>query len=121
MAGHQEARPTGAGPGSGTRLLRGGGTGLLIGLPAVRERKHPYAGRPEYPRKGPRGDGRVRGPLREVIRLDGVGPASAPARARRSAGAADVPGEKVAGGAVQVAAAAVVAPGGARGGVPHGV
>src|SRR4051812_11863550 len=117
MAGHQEARPTGGRAGLRYPGSYGGGTGLLIGLPAVRERKHPYAGRSEYPRKGPRGDGRVRGPLREVIRLDGVGPASAPARARRSAGAADVPGEQVAGGAVQVAAAAVVAPGGARGGM----
>jgi hypothetical protein len=38
-----------------------------------------------------------------------------------SAGVADVPGEQVAGGAVQVAAAAVVPAGGARGGMPHGV
>src|ERR1700761_1700177 len=40
---------------------------------------------------------------------------------RSSAGAAEVPGEQVAGGAVQVAAAAVVTAGGARGGVAHGV
>lgn len=30
--------------------------------------------RPEYASKGPRGAGRVRGPVREVTRLDGVGP-----------------------------------------------
>ena len=39
--GHQEARPAAAGPGSGTRLLgTGAGTGLLIALPALRQRKH---------------------------------------------------------------------------------
>jgi hypothetical protein len=77
--GHQEARPTGAGPGSGTRLLmRGEGTGLLIALPALRECKHPYCGSDRStPEKGPRGDGRVRGPVREVTRLDGGRPAGA--------------------------------------------
>ena len=42
--GHQEARPAGVGPGSGTRLLVRGRTGLLIALPALRERKHLYCG-----------------------------------------------------------------------------
>ena len=43
--GHQEARPTGAGPGSGTRLPEWGeGTGLLIPLPALREPKPPHCG-----------------------------------------------------------------------------
>ena len=74
--GHQEARPTGAGPGSGTRLLETGEeTGLLIVLPALRERKQPYCGATGIRQKRPRGDGRVRGPVREVTRLDGVGPA----------------------------------------------
>src|ERR1700751_5720471 len=43
------------------------------------------------------------------------------AKPRSSPGPADVPGEQVARGAVQVAAAAVIAPGGARRGVPHAV
>src|SRR5206468_11492964 len=58
-------------------------------------------------------------------RRGGHAPARAPhcrvegsARQGCSAGAADVPGEQVAEGAVQVAAAAVIASGGARRGVP---
>ena len=43
----QEARPTGAGPGSGTRLLvREGNRASEWQVPAVRERKHPWCGAP---------------------------------------------------------------------------